>query len=252
MGTLHRSTGLSLALSALLFVAAAGPGQAAVNIDENLPYVDLQHEGKSVRVERVQDEENVITGGFAKTSRKCPPFCIHAMHVAPGVVTVGELELLDFVKTSVEKGTGLLIDARTPEWYEKGTIPASVNIPFYVFQKPLGDAELEKALEQLGVKRRAPGILDKLWVWLRNLFGANAKVPEFSFREAKDLLLWCNGPWCDQSPRAIKALLAHGYPASKLRYYRGGMQVWQVLGLTVVVPTPKPAAEPAAAEPEKK
>ena len=27
-----------------------------------------------------------------------------------------------------------------------------------------------------------------------------------------------------------------GYPPDKLRYYRGGMQMWQVLGLTTVIP----------------
>jgi hypothetical protein len=42
--------------------------------------------------------------------------------------------------------------------------------------------------------------------------------------------------WCDQSPRAIKGLLHLGYPAEKLLYYRGGMQDWMILGLTVVTP----------------
>jgi len=47
-------------------------------------------------------------------------------------------------------------------------------------------------------------------------------------------MLWCNGPWCGQSPHAIRGLLDLGYPAEKLYYYRGGMQAWQSLGLTVV------------------
>ncbi|MEK7711685.1 MAG: rhodanese-like domain-containing protein, partial [Pseudomonadota bacterium] len=88
-----------------------------IKITENLPYLDVQHDGKAVRIQRNQDEENVLTGGFAKTSRKCPPFCVHSMQVAPGVATVGELELLDFIKQRVAPGTGLLIDARAPEWY---------------------------------------------------------------------------------------------------------------------------------------
>jgi rhodanese-related sulfurtransferase len=50
-------------------------------------------------------------------------------------------------------------------------------------------------------------------------------------------LLWCNGPWCGQSPRAIRALISLGYPAEKLYYYRGGMQMWQSLGLTTVLPS---------------
>ncbi|MGD8570515.1 MAG: rhodanese-like domain-containing protein, partial [Gammaproteobacteria bacterium] len=39
-----------------------------------------------------------------------------------------------------------------------------------------------------------------------------------------------------QSPTAIKNLLALGYPAEKIYYYRGGMQAWQSLGMTVYKP----------------
>ena len=35
---------------------------------------------------------------------------------------------------------------------------------------------------------------------------------------------------------AIKALLDHGFPKEKVSYYRGGMQMWRILGLTVVTP----------------
>jgi hypothetical protein len=33
---------------------------------------------------------------------------------------------------------------------------------------------------------------------------------------------------------AIKAMLREGYPTEKILYYRGGMQAWHILGLTVV------------------
>jgi hypothetical protein len=36
------------------------------------------------------------------------------------------------------------------------------------------------------------------------------------------------------SPELIWALLDYGYPAHKIKYYRGGMQAWQLLGLTTV------------------
>jgi rhodanese-related sulfurtransferase len=68
------------------------------------------------------------------------------------------------------------------------------------------------------------------------LFSGDKKTDTWDFSEARQLLLWCNGPWCGQSPRAIKALLGHGFPAEKVSYYRGGMQMWKVLGLTVVIP----------------
>jgi rhodanese-related sulfurtransferase len=225
----------------------SGPAQALdVNIAENLPHVDVLHDGKSVRVQRIQDEENVLSGGFAKTSRKCPPFCIHTMLVAPGITTVGELELLDFVKKHAERGSGLLIDARTPEWYAKGTIPGSVNIPFTVFGSELNAAERLAALEKMGVKPKTPSLLEKAFAWLKRLFGVevNENALNWDFSKAKHLLLWCNGPWCDQSPRAIKGLLKLGYPTDKMYYYRGGMQLWQILGLTVVVPGAEVAAQP--------
>ena len=53
-----------------------------------------------------------------------------------------------------------------------------------------------------------------------------------------ELQTYCSpgGPACGQSPRAIRGLLDAGYPGDKIRYYRGGMQMWQLWGLTTVVP----------------
>jgi rhodanese-related sulfurtransferase len=220
-------------LFALLLVGSlsASTEPVEVKIDERLGFVDVTFEGQIIRIQRIQDQENVLTGGFAKTSRKCPPFCIHPMQVAPGVATVGELELIEFIKQHVERGTGILIDARTPEWHTKGTIPASVNLPFTTFTGEDNSPEMLAALARFGVMSHTPGFIEKLWA---KLWG---KEPaRWDFRQAKELLLWCNGPWCDQSPRAIKGLLKLGYPAAKMRYYRGGMQDWAMLGLTVVVP----------------
>ena len=58
----------------------------------------------------------------------------------------------------------------------------------------------------------------------------------FSFKRAKTLVFFCNGPWCGQSPTNIRVLLKHGYPPHKLKYYRGGMQMWESLGLTTIKP----------------
>lgn len=50
-------------------------------------------------------------------------------------------------------------------------------------------------------------------------------------------ILFCNGPQCPQSPRAIRQLLDTGYPAHGLAYYRGGMHDW----VTLAMPTqPRP------------
>jgi hypothetical protein len=41
-----------------------------VNITEKIPYVAVQHNGETIRIQRNQDQNNIITGSFAKTSRK--------------------------------------------------------------------------------------------------------------------------------------------------------------------------------------
>lgn len=234
---------MNYVMAAVLASAAclAGPVRALdVNLTENLAYVDVVHDGKNVRVQRIQDQENTLNDGFAKTSRQCPPFCIQPITVAPGVTTVGEAEVFRFMDRELESGKGMIIDARTPSWYQKGTIPGSVNIPFTVFEKDDNDPELVKALELLGgirrgdvseTRRSIESFMAKL-----DLFDAGSKTAVWDFSNARDVVLWCNGPWCGQSPHAIRALLAHGYPAEKIRYYRGGMQIWKILGLTVVVP----------------
>jgi rhodanese-related sulfurtransferase len=149
---------------------------------------------------RNQDLEATIDPAYAKTSRKCPPFCIQPMQVAPGVTTVGEIELLDFAKDG-----GKLIDGRTVDWHVNGTIPGAINMPY---------TQMADRLDEIGCVKKSDG--------------------KWNCDKAEKVLLFCNGPWCGQSPMAIKAMLREGYPAEKILYYRGGMQAWHTLGLTVV------------------
>jgi len=235
-------TGISAAavLSATAMLVPESALAVDVMLTDYLAYLEVKHDGQPVRIERIQDQENVLNDGFAKTSRKCPPFCIQPMKVAPGVTTVGEAEIFRFMERQLALGTGMLIDARTPSWYEKGTIPGSINIPFTVFSGDANNPETIAALEKVGgVRRGEVGAMtrefEKAMAPL-GLFGANAKTDTWDFTNAKELVLWCNGPWCGQSPRAIKGLIDHGFPPEKISYYRGGMQMWKILGLTVVVP----------------
>lgn len=208
----------------------------AVKLTEDTDYLHVVHQGKSVKVQRVQDPNYELRGYFAKTGRKCPPFCLQPMHADPAVTSVGEVEVLEFMENELRDGQGFLIDARTPSWFQKGTIPGSINMPFTVLSKGEDDPEMAAALEQFGAKRRGPvGAMTKtLEGW--GLFEAEQKTAAWDFTEAKQLLLWCNGPACGQSPRAVRGLLEVGYPADKLFYYRGGMQIWQLFGLTTVIP----------------
>jgi rhodanese-related sulfurtransferase len=181
-----------------------------VEIVKGLPYVEVEADGKTYKIERVQKEDTYLTNTFALTSRPSPPFFIEPFSVTKGIETYGELEVLDFIS----KKKGLFIDARLANWYERSAIPGAVNIPFKQF---LSDApEQEKVLKKLG--------------------GEYDKSGEWDFSNAKTILLYCNGAWCGQSPTAINALIEVGYPESKMKYYRGGMQAWQLLGLTTIVP----------------
>jgi len=216
----HLSIGTALALD--------------VNIKRNLSHVNTAHNGEITSIQRIQNQDHVLTGGYTKTSRKCPPFCIQPMQIAGGVTTVAELELLDFIKTKLNHGTGVLIDARTPSWFNKSTIPGSINIPFTTFDKKSDKLVKTAALAKLGVTIKAETKEESFFDYVINMI-KNKPMKEYSiwdFSKAKEVLLWCNGAWCGQSPRAIKGLLALGYPAEKIYYYRGGMQAWQSLGLT--------------------
>jgi len=204
-----------LFLLLVLFVIFPQTGNAEekypVRITEKLAFVEIKHQGKVIKIKRIQDTKNRLIDDFSKTSRPCPPFCIHPMSAANGVETIGELELLNFMRDKVENDKGLLVDARMPRFFYTETIPGSINIPFILFTSN----KINKVLELLGVKNQ------------------NGKM---DFSETIELCLFCNGPWCDQSPRAIRALIKAGYPPNKLKYYRGGMQLWKILSLTTVLP----------------
>lgn len=211
----HSTIMKGLILVAFLFAPFISSAENKVKITPDIPYLDVQHNGKTVRIERIQDTKNRLNNGFTKTSRVCPPFCVHPIKLSPGVKTVAELEVLDFLDTVVKENKGLLIDARMPEWFEKGTIPGSVNIPFTVLSKGFESKHTKKIITLLGAKEEGG---------------------EWNYENARELLLYCNGMWCDQSAKAIKNLIELGYPAEKLMWYRGGMQAWQSVGLTTITP----------------
>jgi rhodanese-related sulfurtransferase len=232
----HSTTFITLAAAFVLFLSG-NAFALEVNITQDLPSVPVHQGDDFINIQRIQDQNNVLTGGYTKTSRKCPPFCIQPLHVAPGVATVAELELLDFIDKKLEMGTGLVIDARTPSWYQKATIPGSINIPFTKFDPEKSVTDLAAVLKKLDVRKKGAGggsFMDSLMGFFSG--DASAADSPWDFSHAKDVLLYCNGMWCGQSPRAIKNLLALGYPPEKIFYYRGGMQAWQSLGLTTVIP----------------
>jgi len=231
----RRIIGWSLLLLPLLLSARISLA-LDVALTEGVDFVDVLHQDRLIRVQRIQDQGHQLSGSFSKTSRKCPPFCIQPEHVAPGVVTIAEPELFQFMQNQIRDETGLVVDARVPAWFKQGTIPGSINIPFTVFSLPKDAPELVKAMHRFGVTRRGKvgDLKRQLERW--GLMDGDRKTDDWDFVAAREVIFWCNGPWCSQSPRAIRGLLALGYPADRIFYYRGGMQMWQILGLTTVVP----------------
>lgn len=216
----HVRQGL-LALCALaLLLPATAPAAGTVHITHDLPAVEVLHDGRPVRLERNPDTDNMLDPDFSLTSRPCPPYCIQPMQLAPGVETIGELELIGYLQR-VGRDTGVLvIDSRDGDWpVRSGVIPGAVLIPWQALHPAHADPE---CIAELLVLRFGAARLGALW----------------NFENARTLVFYCNGPWCGQSPTNIKQLLAMGYPAHKLKWYRGGMQDWKMLGLTTVPPPP--------------
>jgi hypothetical protein len=137
-----------------------------------------------------------------KKPRKCPPYCILPHEAAPGVATVSELEVLRFL----EEGRGIAVDTRIVGLFRLGTIPGAVNIARKGATKRLGE------------------------------FGCTRNGDAWDCSTAKPALLFCDGALGDEAPKAIRDMVDAGFPADRLFYYRGGLQSWTLLGLTMVKP----------------
>jgi len=123
---------------------------------------------------------------------------VRPMVPVPGVTPVGELEVI----SALQDSDYIVVDTRTKETQYGGTIPGTVNFPFN---------EIADRLDELGCEGSTAG---------------------WNCQEALEVVLYCNGPNCGQSPRAMSAMVAAGFPATKISYYRGGMLAWTSLGLT--------------------
>ena len=193
-----------------LMASAEGEKTKQVFISPGVISIDVVHNEKTIKLQREQDQDNEISDFYLKTARgKIQPMHPFAPHL---VETIGELDMINYVQLkSAGDDSIIVIDTRTPNWVTiSGGIPSAVNIPYTLFKKK--DRALEIMEDQLGVQ------VDDV----------------FDFTYAKTLVMYCNGIWCGQTPTAIKALLSYGYPAAKIKYFRGGMQNWKSLGLTTV------------------
>ena len=219
---------LASLLSPILTMSYAIADEAAGKSGDDMPVkitrymdsVDVVHNGRKVTIQRQQDTSNRMNPEFTRTSRKCPPFCLQPAQIAAGVETIGELEMLDYLeRKSAGDDSLLIIDSRGPKWIAKGTIPGTVNIHY----------------KKLSLRSAGEDAVAEI---IEKQFGAMRLTEFWNFSDARTLVFFCNGMWCGQSPTNIRALLKIGYPPSKLKWYRGGMQAWETAGLTTVKPAP--------------
>ncbi|CAA6808220.1 MAG: Unknown protein [uncultured Sulfurovum sp.] len=171
-------------------------------ISEQLDVVEVLHEDKKLKIERL----------LVDKFQTCPPFCIEPMNIQD-VKTVGELETLAFIEKLKEKQAQLLVDVRENRLYQSATIPGAVNLPLRMLEDK---SQYQTAvLELLGAKTFL-----------------NKGKRKWTFKNVQSLLIFGNSVSSNEASRAIKKLLALGYPSHKLRYYRAGINAWTALGLS--------------------
>ncbi len=174
--------------------------------------VEINLNEENFTIMRNQTVGNKISPLYETTNRGTP----QPISLGSGIETLGEIEFIDYMKKAQTDKNIAIIDSRKPGWYAKLRIPGAINVPFTNFREKATAIEMME--DEMGVVQKEDGSLD--------------------FSNAKTLVLYCNGYWCEQTPGMVKnakfSLIKMGYPGEKIKYYRGGMQAWTSLGLTVI------------------
>jgi rhodanese-related sulfurtransferase len=200
-----------LIASTIVGVCATASFAGDTMISNGVKSIDMNLNGEKFTIMRNQTPGNKISSLYDTTNRGMP----QPMSLAKGLETVGELEFINYMNRAQTDEKIVIIDSRTPGWYAKLRIPGAINIPYTNFKTK--DGAIEAMEYEMGVVTKDNGKLD--------------------FTNAKTIVVYCNGYWCGQTPAMVKnveySLLNMGYPAAKIKYYRGGMQAWTSLGFTV-------------------
>ena len=200
------------AIIAAIFLTGISQAQAASEISKGVTSFTVKLNGEECTISRNQTVGNKIHPLYETTHRGKPT----PIKLAPGIETLGELEFIAYMKRAQTDKSIMVIDTRTEGWHRNLRIPCTKNIPYTEFSD---DKEIATVtlLDHFGVTETDDG--------------------KFDFSNAKTVVGYCNGFWCGQTPgmfvRAKFSLKNIGYPQEKMKYYRGGMQAWTALGMTV-------------------
>lgn len=197
----------SAAQAAAALVLMVAPALAQEwRITPDLPDLRLALKGQEVVIARSPDALPVPSGNLPS----CPPHCPQPIEAAPGVKTVGALEVIGFLQSDVAEGRGHLLDLRLPEEFAAAHLPGAINMPAVTLSAE--NPARRDILRALGAAETAGGL---------------------DFAAAAGLVIHGAGPLHAEAAEGVRALLAVGYPADRLWYFRGGLQEWQDFGLTV-------------------
>jgi len=197
---------------------------AGVSVKEGQKTITIERQIDPSCMNLTMNERTFWGGSFAtdtipkpcKKSFVTTQGVIQPLHLYKDIETLAELEVLEFIQNRSSKAPQnyALVDSRPSSWFEHSTIPSAINVPFddLVIDEDFKE-EYTKAYKKLGV---------------------SIQEGTFDFSNAKEIVLFCNGSWCTHSPRAIKTLLKVGYPAKKIKWYRGGISAWGSVGLTLI------------------
>ncbi len=183
----------------------------SANID-----ISITKQEKSKRVKITRDLKSVVVS-FQKREflieriddRECPPYCIAPMKI-DNIKTVGELETIEFMKSLKKNRNRLVVDVRSSVEYKQNSLPTAINIPYSMLTP--NSKYREEILKLLGVRK-----LKKGW----------------HFKYVYKLLIFDNGILDNRAIKMINSLIKIGYPKNKILYYRGGVDSWRELGLTL-------------------
>ncbi|PHS78887.1 MAG: sulfurtransferase [Rhodospirillaceae bacterium] len=198
-------------LAAMILIGGT-QAQAASFIAKGETSFNIEKDGATCTIERNQTKGNKVHVLYETTTRGRPM----PMSLSAKIETLGELEFIAYMKKASTDESIFVVDTRTPGWHRDLRIPCTTNVAFTEFAD---DKEIAifALLDHFGVTEADDGTLD--------------------FSKAKTVVGYCNGFWCGQTPgmfvNAKFSLKNLGYPEEKLKYYRGGMQAWTALGLSV-------------------
>ncbi len=181
--------------SIILFTLLAVSAVSNAIADDHL--LQISPEVKSITV---KTEDGPVTIQRERNDMQLIGGVLQPLVPVAGVHPMGELEVIE----ALNDPAFLVVDMRTTDWRAKSTIPGSAHVPY---------TEVSLRMDE---------------------FGCKGSEGNWDCNEAIKVVAFCNGPACSQSPIAIRAMVRDGFPVDRIYYYRGGMQNWTVLGLTVL------------------